>query len=220
MTSSSPPEGALVQRLDVLQFVHVRQSFSVDLALGKGIEHERVVGIGTVGDVHGAIGHWESLWLAAAGFLQRRIDVEAVVLVFLAGGLSLGRFGGDKALLEITTGRAVPGCFGDPNGEGKAEQVVGVLLEDRVGLELGANEVARDGGNEAEVVALVHVEGSQHLERLHGHRGEDGGAVALSLGGIAHESKSSRLFMTRLLPHYFGDPDEGGHSKALSTALF
>ena len=49
----------LVQRLDVGQLVDVAQVAGVDLALGERVEHERVVGIGAVGDADGA-GHGTS----------------------------------------------------------------------------------------------------------------------------------------------------------------
>src|SRR5258708_33357492 len=44
--------GALIERLDVLQLVDVGESFRIDLPRGERIEHERVVGIGAVGDVN------------------------------------------------------------------------------------------------------------------------------------------------------------------------
>ncbi len=47
------PPGALVERLDVGQLVDVAQVAGVDLAFGERVEHERVVGVGTVGDVDG-----------------------------------------------------------------------------------------------------------------------------------------------------------------------
>ena len=44
-------EGAAVERLDVLQFVLKDQVAGVDLAVGQGVEHEGVVGIGAMSDV-------------------------------------------------------------------------------------------------------------------------------------------------------------------------
>ena len=52
--------GALVERLDIRQLVHVAQVAGVDLALRQRVEHERVVGVGAVGDADGA-GHGVAL---------------------------------------------------------------------------------------------------------------------------------------------------------------
>ena len=43
-------EGAAIERLDVDQFVREAIAARIDFALGQGIEHEGVVGIGTVAD--------------------------------------------------------------------------------------------------------------------------------------------------------------------------
>ena len=45
---------ALIERLDVLQLVPVREPFGVDLALGERVKHECVVGVGAVCDGDGA----------------------------------------------------------------------------------------------------------------------------------------------------------------------
>ena len=50
-------ERAAVERLDVLQLVHVVEVAGVDLPLGERVEHERVVGVGAVRDSDGASGH-------------------------------------------------------------------------------------------------------------------------------------------------------------------
>ena len=50
------PAGALIQRFDVRQLVHVAEIAGVELVGGERVEHERVVGIGAVGDVDRA-GH-------------------------------------------------------------------------------------------------------------------------------------------------------------------
>ena len=55
VTSSSPRKRPAIERLDVLQFVREVQIAGVDLVVGQGVEHERVVGIGAVADVDGAI---------------------------------------------------------------------------------------------------------------------------------------------------------------------
>src|SRR6185312_10311272 len=44
---------ALVERFDILQLVDVAQIAGVNLPFGERVEHERVVGIGAVGDVNG-----------------------------------------------------------------------------------------------------------------------------------------------------------------------
>ena len=43
--------GALVQRLDVLELVDVLEPFGIDQPVRERVEHERVVGVGAVGDV-------------------------------------------------------------------------------------------------------------------------------------------------------------------------
>src|SRR5579864_4278763 len=53
-----PSQCALVQALYVLKLMHVREPFGVDLPLGEGVKHERVVGVRTMRDVddHGVEG--------------------------------------------------------------------------------------------------------------------------------------------------------------------
>ena len=50
-------ERALVERLDVLQLVHVAKIARIDLSFGERVEHEGVVGVGAVGDVNRFDGH-------------------------------------------------------------------------------------------------------------------------------------------------------------------
>src|SRR5688572_22088043 len=50
-------QGAAVQSLDVLQLVDIAQALGVDLSVGEGVEHERVVGVRAVGEMDGA---WRS----------------------------------------------------------------------------------------------------------------------------------------------------------------
>ena len=45
---------ALVQRLDVLELVHVTNVAGVDFSFGQGVEHKGVVRVGTVRNVNGA----------------------------------------------------------------------------------------------------------------------------------------------------------------------
>src|SRR5689334_20911907 len=44
---------ASVQRLDVLQLVHVADAVGVDLSVGERVEHERVVGVRAMREVDG-----------------------------------------------------------------------------------------------------------------------------------------------------------------------
>ncbi len=50
---------APIERLDVLQLVHITQVAGIELPFGERVEHERIVGIGTVGDTDG-LGHGSS----------------------------------------------------------------------------------------------------------------------------------------------------------------
>ena len=54
-------EGPAVERLDVLQFVAKLQVAGVELVVGQGVEHEGIVGIGTVADGDEAFRHDFSL---------------------------------------------------------------------------------------------------------------------------------------------------------------
>ena len=38
-----PPQGALVQRFDILKLMHVRQALGIDLSRGECVEHERII---------------------------------------------------------------------------------------------------------------------------------------------------------------------------------
>ena len=42
----------MVERLDVLQLVDILEALGVDQTFGQRVKHERVVGIGTMGDVN------------------------------------------------------------------------------------------------------------------------------------------------------------------------
>lgn len=60
----------------------------------------------------------------------------------------------------------------DASAEDQAEQMSGILGENRVGLRPGERHSARSFGNAAEVVALVRVQRGQHAVRFDRHRSE------------------------------------------------
>ena len=61
VTSSSPLQRPAIECLDVLQLVPENQVAGVDLVVGQGIEHEGIVGIGTMADSDQFFGHEFSL---------------------------------------------------------------------------------------------------------------------------------------------------------------
>jgi hypothetical protein len=60
------PQRPLVQRFDIGELVNVLKIAGVELALGEGVKHERVIRIGAVGDTYDP-GHLPAL---SASFLN------------------------------------------------------------------------------------------------------------------------------------------------------
>ena len=76
VTSSSAAPGALVERLDVGELVHVAEVAGVELPFRQRVEHEGVVGVGAVGDVDG-LGHGFLGTAETDGEAERTVRREA-----------------------------------------------------------------------------------------------------------------------------------------------
>ena len=77
-------ERATVQGFDVLQLVNVADALGIDLSVRERVEHERVVGIGAVGEMDRA-GCRHDLYAETFARLLKRVgDVVLVSHVFLA----------------------------------------------------------------------------------------------------------------------------------------
>ena len=77
-----------VERLDVLQLVLERETARVDLVVGQGMEHEGVVGIGTVADGNNLLAHEDAHSAQDSVRAHGRRPVGTATVSFYAAGCS------------------------------------------------------------------------------------------------------------------------------------
>ena len=137
--------------------------------IGERVEHERVVGVGAVGNVDGIV---IGIRGERIGFDGREraaasaaVDVVPVQRGIPGAAAPLGRLRGEEPRVESARAcGASPAELRDARGEDEPEQVRGVAGRRMVSAWARASVgVAADLGHAAEVVAQVGVQGPEHL---------------------------------------------------------